>query len=83
MPAQGYRPSIRRLQEDFARRLARKRLVERIRAQRGGEDPKTITDNSEPWMVEQNSMADDWFVACQVAKDVERWGPQVTSSSAA
>ncbi|MCW1921453.1 hypothetical protein OKA05_02745 [Luteolibacter arcticus] len=84
MMNQGYRPSIRRLQEDFAARLARKRLRERIAAGRKGPLVKPAVDlsNSEPWLANPDSLADDWQIAQQVAKDIERWGPQATASSA-
>lgn len=80
----GYRPSIRRLQEDFAARLARKRMLEKIAERRGGPSNKPAIDlsNSEPWMARPNCLADDWHIAQQVAKDVETWGPQATASSA-
>lgn len=80
---QGYRPSIRRLQEDFAARLARKRMRERIAARRTEPLIKPIIElsNSEPWLENPNSWADDWFIAQQVAKDANRWGPRATASS--
>jgi hypothetical protein len=80
----GYRPSIRRLQEDFAARLARKRMLEKIAERRGGPSVKSAIDlsNSEPWLAHTSCLADDWFIAQQVTKDVEKWGPQATASSA-
>lgn len=80
----GYRPSIRQLQEDFAARLARKRMLEKIAERRVTPARKPAIDlsNSEPWIARTTCLADDWYVAQQVAKDVETWGPQATASSA-
>lgn len=81
MLGQGYRPSIRRLQLDFAARVARKIMLER-RERAGTRPPKSkITDNSEPWLENPDSVADYWFIATQVNKAVEKWGPRPTASS--
>ncbi|MEO8614018.1 MAG: hypothetical protein ABI600_02670 [Luteolibacter sp.] len=74
-----YHPSIRRLQEDFAARLARRRML----ASRGPRPPKSkITDNSEPWLRNPDSISDDWYIACKVNERVEAWKLQQTASSA-
>lgn len=81
-PMPGYRPSIRSLQEDFARRVARKKMLERIRARRSEPyvKPPFDMDNSEPWLEIHDSFAADWFVAVQVTKSVAKWGPQAKAS---
>ena len=82
MPAKPYRPSIRSLQLDFARRLAHKRMLEQ-RQRDGNRPPKSgITDNSEPWLENPDSLADDWYIATQVTELVNKWGPRPTASSA-
>jgi hypothetical protein len=74
----GYHPPIRRLQEDFARRIA----LRRFRAKLGPRPPKTITDNSEPWLRNPDSVADYWYIACKVNERVEQWQPRPIDSSA-
>ncbi len=70
-----YHPSIRRLQEDFAARLARKRMLEK----RGPRPEKSkITDNSVPWMDNPDSISDYLYIASQVNKRVEAWKQQQT-----
>ena len=65
-----YHPSIRRLQEDFAARLARRRMM----ANRGPRSPKSgITDNSVPWLENPNSVADYLYIARKVNETVEAW----------
>ena len=50
-----YHPPIRRLQEDYAARIARRKYI----AARGPRPPKgKITDNSEPWLANPNSVSD-------------------------
>jgi hypothetical protein len=69
----GYHPSIRRLQEDFAARVARRKYI----AARGPRPPKgQITDNSEPWLKHPDSISDDWYIACKVSERVAKWTPQ-------
>ena len=80
MTGKGYRPSIRRLQLDFAARLARKRMLEGIRKNQPAAE-KTITGNSVPWLENPDSVADYWYIACQVNKTVEKWTPPPTASS--
>ena len=73
-----YHPSIRRLQEDFVARLAHRRML----SARGPRSPKGgITDNSEPWLRNPDSISDDWYIACKVNERVETWKPQPTVSS--
>ena len=65
-----YHPSIRSLQEDFAARLARRRMM----AKRGPRPPKSkITDNSVPWLENPSSVADYWYIATKVNERVEAW----------
>ncbi len=80
-----YRPSIRRLQEDFAQRLARKRMLERARARAGDtptKRPDIDMDNSEPWLRNPNCIADYIYIAKKVTECVEIWGPKQSNSSA-
>jgi len=73
-----YHPPIRRLQEDFAARVARRKYI----AARGPRPPKSkITDNSEPWLKNPDSISDDWYIACKVSERVEAWTPQPTTLS--
>ena len=82
MTGQPYRPSIRSLQLDFASRLARKRMLDQ-REREGTRPPKSgIMDNSEPWLENPDSLADDWYVATQVTELVKKWGPPPIASSA-
>jgi len=78
MLQKGYRPSIRRLQEDWAFRLR----MERLRKKLGPKPPTRITDNSEPWIQNPSSVAEYWEIARSVNALVEKWGPRPTSSSA-
>lgn len=65
-----YHPSIRRLQEDFAARIARRKYI----AARGPRPPKgKIRDNSEPWLANPDSVSDDWHIACKVNERVKAW----------
>lgn len=74
-----YHPSIRRLQEDFAARIARRKYI----AARGPRPPKgNITDNSEPWLANPDSISDDWYIACKVNERVNAWKHLQTISSA-
>lgn len=55
MELKKYHPPIRRLQEDYAARIARRKYI----AARGPRPPKgKITDNSEPWLANPNSVSD-------------------------
>lgn len=63
-----YHPSIRRLQEDFAAPIARRKYI----AARGPRPPKgKIRDNSEPWLANPDSVSDDWHIACKVNERVK------------
>jgi hypothetical protein len=74
-----YHPPIRRLQEDFAARIARRKYM----AARGPRASKgKITDNSEPWLANPNSVSDYWYIACKVNERVEAWTRLQTNSSA-
>ncbi|MEY3897443.1 MAG: hypothetical protein RLZZ214_2964 [Verrucomicrobiota bacterium] len=71
-----YHPSIRRLQEDFAAHIARRKHI----AARGPRPPKgKIMDNSEPWLAKPDS--DDWYIACKVNERVKAWKHLLTISS--
>ena len=75
-----YRPSIRRLQLEFAQRLARRRMLRKLREKNPHPD-KTINDNSEPWLPNPSSIEDYWYIAQRVNERVEQWGPRPTPSS--
>jgi hypothetical protein len=74
-----YHPPIRRLQEDFAARIARRKYM----AARGPRPPKSKIDmdNSVPWLANPDSVADDWFIACKVNERLESWKRHLTPSS--
>jgi hypothetical protein len=72
-----YHPPIRRLQEDFARRLAHQRMA----ARRGPRPPSTITDNSVPWMEKPNSVADCIEISRRVAESEAQWRERFKISS--
>lgn len=80
MKPKPYRPSIRSLQEDFARRLALKRMRERARK---GKPPlkKVIMDNSEPWMENPSSVADYLEIARLVDEHTRLWRSRFNDSS--
>lgn len=73
-----YHPPIRRLQEEFAARIARQRYT---RAKSPKSPKLQLADNSEPWLKYPDSIADDWTIACKVSERVKQWNPQPTSSS--
>lgn len=72
-----YHPSIRRLQEDFSARIARRKYMRAMKRS----PLKTIPDNSVPWLENPDSVADYWEIACKVNERVELWKPRPTSSS--
>lgn len=72
-----YRPTIRSLQEDWARRISRQIM----RRRRKPVPPSKITDNSVPWVENPRTVADFWFIAENVNRCVEKWGPRATNSS--
>lgn len=75
-----YRPSIRRLQEEWAQRLARQRMLERARQGRPP-GPKTITDNSVPWLENPNSVADYIEISNRIRESEAAWRSQSGLSS--
>jgi hypothetical protein len=75
-----YRPSIRSLQEDFAQRLTLKRMLAHAR-QGKPPPPKTITDNSEPWMENPDSVADYLEIARLVDERTRLWQSRFNGSS--
>lgn len=81
MLEQGYRPSIRRLQLDFAARVARKVMLER-RERAGTRPPKSkITDNSEPWLENPGSVEDFLEISRRIKASKERWLSRFNGSS--
>jgi hypothetical protein len=79
MIQKGYRPSIRKLQEDFARRIALKRFKAKV----GRETPSNITDNSEPWVRNPNSIGDYLEISRRVAESERLWQSRFKTSSTA
>lgn len=75
-----YRPSIRRLQLEFAQRLAHKRMTAKLR-EKNPNPTKTITDNSVPWLENPDSVEDYWYIASKVNEAVKKWGPPPINSS--
>jgi hypothetical protein len=73
----GYHPPIRRLQEDFARRIA----LRRFRATLGPRPPKTITDNSEPWLRNPNSISDFLEISNSARRSEALWLSRFNLSS--
>ncbi len=76
-----YRPTIRRLQEDFARRVALAAMKKRREAKYGPSVKLALEDNSEPWLENPNSVADYWYISEQIRKSKERWQTQFNHSS--
>jgi hypothetical protein len=73
-----YHPSIRRLQEDFAARIARRKYI----AARGPRPPKgKITDNSEPWLANPNSVSDYLEISSRVKQSETLWLQRFNPSS--
>ena len=65
-----YHPPIRRLQEDFAARVARRKYL----AARGPRPPKSqITDNSEPWLKNPDSISDYLEISSKVQESETLW----------
>jgi hypothetical protein len=77
MVSKGYRPPIKRLQEEWAFRLR----MERLRKTRGPKPATRIEDNSEPWIAKPSSVAEFWEIARHVNELTEKWAPRPTSSS--
>ena len=73
-----YHPSIRRLQEDFAARIARRKYI----AARGPRPSKgKITDNSEPWLANPNSVSDYLEISSRVKQSEALWLQRFNPSS--
>ena len=73
-----YHPSIRRLQEDFAARIARRKYI----AARGPRPPKgKITDNSEPWLANPDSVSDYLEISSRVKQSETLWLQRFNPSS--
>lgn len=75
-----HRPSIQSLKEEYARRSALNLMKERREEKYGPQAPSKITDNSEPFLKNPNSVADFWYISEQVGKREEQWGPGPTDS---
>jgi hypothetical protein len=68
-----YHPPILRLQQDFAARIARRRYL-RANATKTPKTPKLqLTDNSEPWLKNPDSIADYLFISTSVKESEARW----------
>lgn len=74
-----YHPPIRRLQEDFARRLALRKMLN-ARGPRP-EKPKIDMDNSEPWMKNPNSVADFLEISRRIQESETLWLSRFKTSS--
>jgi hypothetical protein len=73
-----YHPSIRRLQEDFAARVARRKYM----AARGPRPPKgNIMDNSEPWLANPDSVSDFLEISSRVKASETLWLQRFRPSS--
>jgi len=73
-----YRPSILRLQEEFAARLARGRLL----AKRGkATREKRLEDNSVPWMENPDSIADYLEISARIKENETLWLSRLKPSS--
>jgi hypothetical protein len=65
-----YHPPIRRLQEEFAARIARRRYTRG----NGPRSPKlALGDNSEPWIAHPDSVADCIEISNRVKESAARW----------
>ena len=73
-----YHPPIRRLQEDYAARIARRKYI----PARGPRPPKgKITDNSEPWLANPNSVSDYLEISSRVKESEALWQQRFNPSS--
>lgn len=73
-----YHPPIRRLQEDFAARIARRKYM----AARDPRPPKgKITDNSEPWLANPDSVSDYLEISSRVKQSEALWLQRFNPSS--
>lgn len=76
-----YRPTIQSLKEEYARRVAHMIMKKRREEKYGPRTPSKITDNSEPWLENPNSVADYWYISEQIRKSTERWQTRFNPSS--
>lgn len=75
-----YRPSIRSLQLEFAQRLARKRMLAKIR-EKNPHPEKKILDNSEPFVKDPDSIDDFIEISRRARASEERWRKRFSTSS--
>ncbi|MGB6222701.1 hypothetical protein [Haloferula sp.] len=75
-----YRPSIRRLQLEFAQRLARARMLRKLR-EKNPNPNKAITDNSEPWLENPSTIGDFLEISRLVGESAKKWRKQFNNSS--
>lgn len=76
-----YRPSIQSLKEEYARRIAFQFMKKRREEKYGPRVPSKITDNSQPWLENPNSVADFWYISEQIRKSTEKWQTHFNPSS--
>jgi len=76
-----YRPSIQSLKEEYARRIAYSFMKKRREEKYGPRTPSKITDNSEPWLENPNSVTDFLYISEQVRKSTETWQKRFNPSS--
>ena len=74
-----YRPSIRRLQLEFAQRLAHKRMTAKLR-EKNPNPTKTITDNSVPWLENPDSIGDFLEISRLVRASELQWRERFSNS---
>ena len=73
-----YHPPIRRLQEEFAMRIARRKYT----AAHGPRPEKSkITDNSEPWLRNPDSIADYLEISRRIQESETLWLSRLRPSS--
>jgi hypothetical protein len=73
-----YHPSIRRLQEDFAARIARRKYTAAMRL---SAEKSKITDNSVPWLENPNSVADCLEISARMKASEVIWLQRFNLSS--
>lgn len=74
-----YHPPIRRLQEDFARRLTLRKMLNARGPRR--EKPKFDMDNSEPWMKKPDSVSDLLEISRRIQESETLWLSRFKTSS--
>lgn len=72
-----YRPTIRSLQEDWARRISRQIM----RRRRKPVPPSKITDNSVPWVENPRTVADFLEISRRVEESKNLWLNRFQGSS--